>query len=222
MSEQPYICPKSISMQLGHLSLFELQITTLIYYVYQLYRSQTISLPCASYVVASMIDDFSVLTGDEKSMTVPPLSDERILQEIAAIHKQVDRLSRLYASEVFKNVYLIRWVSTHIEKQYQTVTLRQLAKDLHINSSYLSSAISDNTGCSFRDIVFYRRIFAFVELALDHSADVLEQILQELGYNSIHHFSKIVKHHLKLSPSLLRRNILLFSGMEQAFPILHA
>lgn len=207
--------PDPVFLRLGHLSAFELQVSFLIYDIYQRYQKHLISLPCAGYVTASILEDLSFCSTEERSALSK--SPEQLHSLLDNISDCAQRLSALYSSEVFKNIYLVRWVSMHIDAQYQTVTLKQLASELNVNGAYLCSVVSENTGCTFRDMVFYRRLFAFTELVLSNAASVLENAAPKLGYNSIHHFSKIVKHHIGLTPSILRRNLLLIANKNTKF-----
>lgn len=199
-----------VFLRLGHLSVYELQASFLIFDVYYNYKNHSISLPCSAYVVSSILEDLSFLTMAERSALAG--SSENLHALLDTTRDCASRLSTLYSSEVFKNVYLVRWVSMHIDTQYRTVTLKQLANELNINDAYLCSVVSENTGCTFRDMVFYRRLLGFTELVLKNDASVLEQAAFKLGYNSVHHFSKIVKHHVGITPSILRRNLLLIEG----------
>lgn len=210
--------PDLLFLRLGHLSDFELQVSFLIYNIYHRYRKRSISLPCATYVTSSILEDISLCGAAEQSAFDG--SPEKLYSLLNGIQDSASRLSELYSSEVFKNIYLIRWVSMHIDVQYQTVTLKQLAGELNINSAYLCSVVSENTGCTFRDMIFYRRLFAFVELILSNATSELESVAPIIGYNSIHHFSKIVKHHIGIPPSILRRNLLLIASKDatEAYP----
>lgn len=191
----------------GLFPLRELQNSFIIYCTCQYFKRGSISLPCACYTASSMLENYSLQNGAASDVFIQ--SHEEMDALLATIRDQICRLTALYSSEVFKNMYLVHWVSARVNAQYQAVTLQQLAQELHINKVYLCGVISSNTGCTFRDLVFCRRLFAFTELVLECPGDTLEALCIRLGYNSIHHFSKIVKKHTGICPSILRRTLLL-------------
>ena len=83
------------------------------------------------------------------------------------------------------------------------VTLRQVAADLHVNTSYLGQIFRKETGSAFTDYVNTLRIREAQRLLSNPTMRVYE-IAEQVGYTDYHYFLKIFKKVIGKSPSDLR------------------
>ena len=83
------------------------------------------------------------------------------------------------------------------------VTLRQVAADCHVNTSYLGQIFRKETGSAFTDYVNTLRIQEAGRLLADPTLKVYE-IAQQVGFTDYHYFLKIFKKVTGRSPTDLR------------------
>ena len=83
------------------------------------------------------------------------------------------------------------------------VTLRQVAADCHVNTSYLGQIFRKETGSAFTDYVNTLRIQEAGRLLADPKLKVYE-IAQQVGFTDYHYFLKIFKKVTGRSPTDLR------------------
>ena len=159
------------------------------YTVFQIFRehaSQDFSLQKGSYIMCSMMQYLR-----EKSRGL----------SFSELDRLIDKFSKLFNEEICGNVYLTGRALRYIDDHYSEISLAKLAKQLKVNPSYLSSVISSNSGSTFSDIVLYRRLLAFVEFSLKNPALTVEQISRQIGYKSVHYFSRSFKNFVGVSPA---------------------
>lgn len=85
-------------------------------------------------------------------------------------------------------------ISTH----YATTSVQQLAKELHLNRSYLSRIFKESTGISIQSYLTNTRLQAARDLILrDYS---VSQASAMVGYSDIASFSRAFKNYYKVSP----------------------
>ena len=102
--------------------------------------------------------------------------------------------SKLISDDIrFENLLL------SIEKNYQYVTLKDLAKDFHFHENYLSRKIKKETGSSFNDLIRHYR-FLEAENLLLHSNLTVEDIAERIGYDTPGYFYKLFKKYYKMTP----------------------
>ena len=83
------------------------------------------------------------------------------------------------------------------------VTLRQVAADCHVNTSYLGQIFRKETGSAFTDYVNALRIQEAGRLLADPTLKVYE-VAQQVGFTDYHYFLKIFKKVTGRSPTDLR------------------
>ena len=92
----------------------------------------------------------------------------------------------------------------YITKHYREgVTLRQVAEDCHVNTSYLGQIFRKETGSAFTDYVNALRIQEACRLLADPTLKVYE-IAERVGFTDYHYFLKIFKKVAGKSPTDLR------------------
>ena len=85
-----------------------------------------------------------------------------------------------------------------ISNHYATTSVQQLAKELHLNRSYLSRIFKETTGISIQSYLTNTRLQAARSLLLqDYS---VSQASTMVGYSDIASFSRAFKNYYKVSP----------------------
>ena len=92
----------------------------------------------------------------------------------------------------------------YITKHYREgVTLRQVAEDCHVNTSYLGQVFRKETGSAFTDYVNALRIQEARRLLADPTLKVYE-IAEQVGFTDYHYFLKIFRKVTGKSPTDMR------------------
>ena len=86
-----------------------------------------------------------------------------------------------------------------IRKNYQYITLKDLAKDFHFHENYLSRMIKQNTNKSFRELLIQIRLNE-AEKLLIHTNLPVSQIAARVGYHKPNFFYKLFKEHYGITP----------------------
>lgn len=88
-----------------------------------------------------------------------------------------------------------------INEQYTSLTLESLALQLHVSHSYLCRILSKDTGCSFSELLHYRRILAAASIFINSTPAIsMEALSIRLGYTSLHYFHRVFKRYTQLTP----------------------
>ncbi|MHB1453440.1 MAG: response regulator transcription factor [Saccharofermentanales bacterium] len=109
---------------------------------------------------------------------------------------------------------IVRSVKTYIERNYKNtdISLTQIAEELEVNSSYLSTLFKQEQGISFTDYLIKVRITEAIKLMNDTKIKIYE-IAEEVGYSSQHYFCNSFKKVLGISPSEYRQKFHKSSNM---------
>ena len=86
-----------------------------------------------------------------------------------------------------------------IRKNYQYITLKDIAKDLHFHENYLSRMIKQNYQKSFRDLLSQIRLAEAEKLLINTDLSVTE-IAAKVGYHKPNFFYKLFKDHYGVTP----------------------
>lgn len=92
----------------------------------------------------------------------------------------------------------------YIEKNYQQITLEQMAKEFGYNPNYLSAYLKKYTGQTFIKLVHLQRINVAAEY-LTYTSGSIEKIATKVGYENPSYFYKIFKKYFKCSPKDYRQ-----------------
>lgn len=95
-------------------------------------------------------------------------------------------------------------VLQYIQHNYRTLTLASLAEFFHYSEAYLSTLISQNTGCSFTSLVKQLRMADAVS-CLTNTQMKISEIAEYIGYNSADHFSRVFRTTYQMSPQEYRK-----------------
>ena len=74
-------------------------------------------------------------------------------------------------------------VLSYLESNYQTATLKELAKNMGYNEAYLSRRIRLTTGTDFRTLLQNKRMDCAADL-LSSTALTVEQVIHAVGYEN--------------------------------------
>ena len=95
-------------------------------------------------------------------------------------------------------------VLQYIQHNYQTLTLASLAEFFHYSEPHLSTLIKQNTGKNFTDLIKNLRMRDAKNLLLNTDRKVNE-IADQIGYNSADHFSRVFRQTFGMSPADYRK-----------------
>ncbi len=101
--------------------------------------------------------------------------------------------------EIEKENFNITKILNSIQKNYQYITLKDIAEDLHFHENYLSRMIKQNTKQNFRDLLCQIRLKEAENLLLYSDLSVTE-IAGRVGYNKPNYFFKLFKDHYGITP----------------------
>ncbi|MBO8173542.1 MAG: AraC family transcriptional regulator [Bacillaceae bacterium] len=88
---------------------------------------------------------------------------------------------------------IIHQVIKRVQKRYaEQLRLSDVAKELHINNSYLSRRFSEEMGISFSDYLLNYRI-EVAQKFLKEKDWSIQRVAEETGFNSQHYFSTVFK-----------------------------
>ncbi len=86
-----------------------------------------------------------------------------------------------------------------IRRNYQYITLKDLAEDFHFHENYLSRMIKQHCQRSFRELVCEIRLNEAKSLLMDTDQSVTE-ISASIGYHKPNYFFKLFKEHYGMTP----------------------
>ena len=96
---------------------------------------------------------------------------------------------------------------TYISIHYaEPITINQIAADVHLSPTYLSSIVAKETGITIHDHIFNIRMANAEKLLLRTDLSVA-QISRKVGYDTVKYFSKKFKEHTGQTPSAYRKRI---------------
>jgi len=100
---------------------------------------------------------------------------------------------------------LVRRMITFINIHYDSpVSNESIAAHFHFNSAYLNRIFKAHTGSTIHDFLISRRIVAAMEMLRSQNISVSD-VACKCGFQSLHHFTKIFKARVGMTPSAYRR-----------------
>ena len=94
-------------------------------------------------------------------------------------------------------------IYNHIQSNYLTITLDELAEKFYLSKPYLSKYIKDKAGMTFGDIVRNVRMKKARSL-LKHGNMKVENIAEAVGYPNVEHFNRTFKKMYGMTPVQFR------------------
>lgn len=98
---------------------------------------------------------------------------------------------------------LICTVKKYIESEYQTATLEDAARLIHMNTSYLSQLFKQRSGANFSDYLIETKM-KVAKQQLNNVDLHIYEISEMVGYTNPKNFSRTFKYHFGLSPKEYR------------------
>lgn len=87
----------------------------------------------------------------------------------------------------------------------ESLTLKSVARELHVSASYLSAVFKEDTGCPFSDYLFsYRMNLAYT--LVKEGAFRIYEVGEQVGYPDVAQFSKAFKKQFGVSPKQMKGN----------------
>lgn len=102
-------------------------------------------------------------------------------------------------------------VLREIEENYPTVDLTRLARERHVSLPYLSAAVHEATGRTFKELLLEKRLAKAAELLRETRLPV-QDIIAAVGYENTSYFYRSFRARFGATPKAYRRN----SGQAQA------
>lgn len=130
-----------------------------------------------------------------------------ILIEEISLHSQLITSSNLFPKENID----IQGIIDYIEQNLNTITLSDLAKHFHYNTSYLSTTFKKNTNMNFTDYVRNKKMEKAKDYLL-HTDYSINKIARLLGYSDRSHFFQVFKAYYSVSPSDFKKENYLKKG----------
>lgn len=96
-------------------------------------------------------------------------------------------------------------VLQYIQHNYQTLTLSSLAEFFHYSEPHLCTLIKQNTGKNFTDLIKNLRMRDAKNLLINTDMKINE-IAEQIGYNSADHFSRVFRQTFGISPADFRKS----------------
>ncbi len=96
-------------------------------------------------------------------------------------------------------------VLKYIQQNYRTVTLSSLAKTFHFSETYLSKLIHKKLNQSFTDVLRTLKMNRATDYLLKSSMKIHE-IADDLGYDSVDHFTRTFRRVYGMTPTEYRRH----------------
>ncbi len=96
-------------------------------------------------------------------------------------------------------------VLQYIQHNYQTLTLASLADFFHYSEPHLCTLIKQNTGKNFTDLIKNLRLRDAKNLLINTDLKINE-IAEQIGYNSADHFSRVFRQTFQISPADYRKS----------------
>lgn len=97
----------------------------------------------------------------------------------------------------------LKYVDQHLQ---ESVSLKEVAEVLHLNSSYFSVLFKEQTGLTFSEYLTRRRVQRAKELLAGTSLPVAE-IAEKVGYQTAKYFVKVFRDLEEVSPSQYRHSV---------------
>jgi two-component system response regulator YesN len=114
-----------------------------------------------------------------------------------------ERLSLRYYEEIATDAHMRKCTDYIAEHYTEDLSMKQMAIQMNLSAPYFSRLFKKETGRSFVEYVTFVRLQRAVWL-LRHTNQTIEQIAEDLGFNTPNYFSGTFKKYAGLTPSEYR------------------
>ncbi len=126
------------------------------------------------------------------------IDEDIIKSSIEALCVAVNKLEQIQQSGKCRDERL-NDIMNYIQEHYLTVTLDELAENMHLSKPYLSKYIKEKSGNTFGDIVKNVRMKKARTL-LKNTSMTVENIADSVGYQNVEHFNRLFKKRYDVTP----------------------
>lgn len=140
---------------------------------------------------------------DGKAYWGAGIDEDIIKASIQALCVSVNKLSEIQENECCKDDRLTKMLN-FIQKNYQTVTLSDMAEEFHLSEPYISKYIREKSGLTFGEQVTNIRMKRACIL-LKHGNMTVENIALAVGYQNVEHFNRTFKKRYGMTPVQYRQ-----------------
>lgn len=130
------------------------------------------------------------------------IDNDIIQSSIDALVVAVNKLNEVQGDSQCRDER-INEIMNYIQTNYLTVSLEELAEQMHLSSPYLSKYIKEKTGETFGECVRNVRMKKACILLKNGSATV-ENIAESVGYPNVEHFNRLFKKKFGMTPVQFR------------------
>ena len=102
---------------------------------------------------------------------------------------------------------------SYISNNYESVTLKTLAKQFHFSEGYCSRLIKKNTGKSFTELLQKIR-FKMAMFFLSNTNKTIAEISEDIGYINVEHFNRLFKKKFNMTPGEYRKHSKVHTGLR--------
>lgn len=159
--------------------------------------------PCVVFL--SAYDDFhyaqNAIRYGVRFYILKPSGFEEIKETFSKIKDELDVRYRVVQKEQERQDEdeIIQSVMEYVRNEYRTGTLKELARKLYINASYLSQLIKLKTGKNFVDLLFETRMQQACVFLQDSNVKIYN-ISSMVGYSNPNNFARAFKSYYNMSP----------------------
>lgn len=130
------------------------------------------------------------------------IREDIIQSSIDALTVAVNQVEEIIGNDIC-NDDRMNEIYNHIQSNYLTITLDELAEKFYLSKPYLSKYIKDKAGMTFGDIVRNVRMKKARSL-LKHGNMKVENIAEAVGYPNVEHFNRTFKKMYGMTPVQFR------------------
>jgi len=145
------------------------------------------------------------LWNEKKSLKV--LTESKIKLLLALCILNLSEIKTKIISKKSHEEIVISSVIDYIEHNFQTASLNDISKKLHIKNYSLSKLIKKECNLSFNDLVQKIRLKKFCELLVLTDLSILE-LADRVGFHNSSYFYKIFKKKYNMTPKEYRKKLL--------------
>lgn len=150
-----------------------------------------------------------------------PLDKTKLVQAVELAFKRedhkhrIEQMERLVDPKLMETVQQEKVYCTQVsealhyleEHLHESITMRDIAEQLHMNASYFSVLFKEQTGLTYSEYVTRRRVQRAKELLVSTRLSIAE-ISEQVGYQTAKYFVKVFRTLENVSPGQYRQNVM--------------